>query len=298
LGGISATGLPWFRTYFEPLLPGFLFAPPAYDGIEVAGEPPAALRDPLADMERMIEWENANSVAAIIMDPLPGSNTGFPVPPKGYLESVRALCDKYDILLIFDEVQTGFGKTGKWFACEHWNVVPDIITLGKGFSAGYVPLGAAVTTPRVADCFTHKPGQELRTGSTYGGHSIACAAALATIGVIEKEHLVDRAAELGEYLKEGLNKLRKYPIVGDVRGLGLLLAVELMQDAKTKKKFDPALGVGRWIGNWCFEHGMIMRNNGEILVAAPALTITKEEVDTVLNLLDQSLAAAIEHFGL
>jgi len=298
LGGISATGLPWFRTYFEPLLPGFLFAPPAYDGIEVAGEPPAALRDPLAAMEQMIEWENAGSVAAVIMDPLPGSNTGFPVPPKGYLESVRALCDKHDILLIFDEVQTGFGKTGKWFACEHWNVVPDIITLGKGFSAGYVPLGAAVTTPRVANYFTQRPGQELRTGSTYGGHSIACAAALATIGVIEKEHLVDRAAEMGEYLKNGLSKLRKYPIVGDVRGLGLLLAVELAQDAKAKKKFDPALGVGRWIGDWCFEHGMIMRNNGEILVAAPALTITKEEVDTVLGLLDQALAAAMQHFKL
>jgi putrescine aminotransferase len=103
---------------------------------------------------------------------------------------------------------------------------------------------------------------------------------------------------MGEYLKNGLSKLRKYPIVGDVRGLGLLLAVELAQDAKAKKKFDPALGVGRWIGDWCFEHGMIMRNNGEILVAAPALTITKEEVDTVLGLLDQALAAAMQHFKL
>lgn len=298
LGGISATGLPWFRAYFEPLLPGFMFAPPAYDGIQVAGDPPAADFDPLAAMERMIEWEGPNTVAAIIMDPVPGSNTGFPLPPKGYLKGVRAFCDKHGILLIFDEVQTGFGKTGKWFACEHWNVVPDIMAIGKGFSAGYVPLGADVTTPKVADYFTKAPGQELRTGSTYGGHSIACAAALANIAVIEKEHLVERAASMGEYLKGELNKLRKYPIVADVRGIGLLLAVELMQDPKTKKRFDPKLGVGRWIGDWCFEHGVIMRNNGEILVMAPALTITKEEVDTVLALLDQAIAAALEHFGL
>lgn len=297
LGATSGTGLPWFRAFFEPLLPGFLFAPPAYDGIRVAGEPPHADFDPLEAMGRIIEWEGPKTVAAVIMDPIPGSNTGFPLPPKGYLQGVRNLCDKYGILLIFDEVQTGFGKTGKWFACEHWNVVPDIIAIGKGFSAGYVPLGAAVTTPKVAEHFTKAPGHELRTGSTYGGHCLACAAALANIATIEKEHLVERAATMGEYLKCQLNKLRTYPVVADVRGLGLLLAIELMADPKTNKKFDPKLGVGRWIGDWCFARGMIMRNNGDILVMAPALTISKQDIDTAFGLLDQAIPAAMKHFG-
>jgi len=298
LGGLSATGLAWFRAYFEPLLPGYRFAPPAYDGLRVGTDPPCPDYDPLAEMERMVEWEGPKTVAAVIMDPIPGSNTGYPLPPNGYLEGVRALCDKHGILLIFDEVQTGFGKTGKWFACEHWNVVPDIMTIGKGFSGGYVPLGAAVTTPKVAELFTKTPGHELRTGSTYGGHPIACAAALATIEVIEKENLVERAATLGEYLKRELVKLRKYPMVGDVRGLGMLLAVELMADPKTGKRFDPKLGVGRWVGDWCFEHGVIVRNNGEILVMAPALIITKDQIDTVIGILDQAIRAAIEHFRL
>jgi len=230
------------------------------------------------------------------MDPIPGSNTGYPLPPAGYLEGVRALCDKYGILLIFDEVQTGFGKTGKWFACEHWNVIPDIMTIGKGFTGGYIPLGATVTTAKIADVFRKGPGHELRSGSTYGGHTVACAATLANIAYIEDNNLVEQAAQKGEYMWQKLESLKKYPFVGEVRGIGMLRAVELMADRATRKKLDPKLGIGNFIRQWCWDHGMILRNNGEILVAAPALVMSHKEIDWMVDLLDESLAATAKHF--
>ncbi len=298
LGGISATGLPWFRTYFEPLLPGYIFASAVRcNDCELSLQPEDCGTACLAEMERIIKWEGPATISAIIMDPIPGSNTGYPLPPPGYLEGVRALCDKYGILLIFDEVQTGFGKTGKWFACEHWNVTPDIITIGKGFTGGYIPLGAAVTTPKIADEFRKGPGHEFRSGSTYGGHTIACAATLANIGIIEREGLVQKAAETGEYLKNELGKLYQFPMVGDVRGLGLLWAIELMAERKSRKGLDPKLGVGSWIRDWFFDRGVIVRNNGDILVLAPALIIERQDVDWIIRLLNEAIPAAMEHFG-
>lgn len=278
LGGISVTGLPWFREYFEPLLPGCIFTPPVR-----RSDGDAALET----LRKIVAFEGPKQISAIIMDPIPGSNTGYPLPPEGYLEGVRALCDEHGIVLIFDEVQTGFGKTGKWFACEHYHVVPDIMTIGKGFSGGYVPLGAAVTTPKIADIF-RKPGNELRSGSTYGGHTIACAATLANIGIIENEKLVDRAAKVGDYLERKLRALQKHPMVGDITGLGLLRAVHL--------KPEPA-GAGAFVRDYCYERGMIMRNNGNLLVLAPALVIAEAEIDFAADLLDQAIGAAMKHFG-
>jgi adenosylmethionine-8-amino-7-oxononanoate aminotransferase len=299
LGGISVTGIPWFRAYFEPLLPGVLFAPAARSGdYEAEPEPSTHGLDSLAAMKRLIEWEGPETVAAVIMDPIPGSNTGFPLPPEGYLTGIRHLCDEYEILLIFDEVQTGFGKTGRWFACQHWNVVPDIMTIGKGFTGGYIPLAATVMTSKVAAEFRKGPGHELRSGSTYGGHTLACAATLANIEVLEKFNLVENAAKLGEFLKTELEKLYEYPLVGNVRGIGLLWAIELMADRSTKKKLDPKLGVGAWVRDWCYGHGMILRNNADILVIAPALVITRQEIDLMLRLLRQAISAAKAHFGL
>ena len=296
LGGVSATGIPWFREYFEPLLPGCIFAPPARCcQCELGLKPKTCNLACLRAMEELIKWEGPDSVSAIIMDPIPGSNIGYPLPPKGYLQGVRDLCDKHGILLIFDEVQTGFGKTGKWFACEHWNVVPDIMTIGKGFAGGYIPLAAAVTTPKVADAFRKKPGSEFRSGSTYGGHTIACAATLANIEVIERENLVAKAARNGNYLRKHLAALGKLPIVGDARGIGLLWALEL---GTPDKPLDPGLGVGSWIREYCYQRGMILRNNGDILVIAPALVMTREQIDDMLGLMSEAITAAVKHFKL
>ncbi len=288
LATCSATGIPWFREYFEPLLsPGFI---PTVAGRYMAGEEESL--DPSEDplclklLLEQIQWEGPDTIAALIMDPLPGSNSGYPAPPKGYIKRIREICDANSILLIFDEVQTGFGKTGKMFACEHWGVTPDIMTIGKGFSGGYIPLAAAVTTEGVAGVF-REPGHEFRSGSTYGGHTLACAATLANIQVIEDQHLVQNAAEMGEYLVGRLADLReKFAIVGRVSGMGLLQALFLEGDG----------GLGGFIREYCYQNGVILRNNGNILVFAPALIITRSQIDEILGVLEQALQAATERF--
>lgn len=291
LGGGAVTGLKWFREHFEPLLPGCLFVSAARERDVPAGLTSAQYaRQCLAEIEKLIADEGAESIAAFIMDPLPGSNSGFPLPPEGYLPGVRELCDRHGILLIFDEVQTGFGHTGKWFACEHFDVVPDIMTLGKGFSGGFIPLGATVTTPKVAEVFRQGPGTELRSGSTYGGHTCACAATLANLKIIEHEGLVENARVRGEYIQARLAEMKRYPIVGEASGLGLLWALNL--------KADPALNVGAWIRDWCHRHGMILRCNGNIMVLAPSLIISREETDFMLGLIEQAIVGAMAHFEL
>jgi len=244
----------------------------------------------------LVEFEGPESLAAIIMDPVSGSNTGYWAPTAEFIHGVRDLCDKHGIILIFDEVQVGFGKTGKWFCCENWDVVPDIMTVGKGFGGGYLPISAAVTTPQIADAFS-KPGSEFRHGFTFGGHTTACAAALENIAIIERENLVERAGEMGPYLRDKLEQLHKYPIVGDVRGIGLLVALELLEDRSTWKKLEPEGEIGSWIRDRCYELGMILRNNEDILVFAPSLTITKQDIDLMVGLMEQAIAEACEKFG-
>ncbi|MBT7162969.1 MAG: aspartate aminotransferase family protein [Victivallales bacterium] len=290
LGGSAVTGLKWFREYFEPLMPGALFVRAARDRDRPAGVSSEAYAGQLlAEIEELIAQEGADTIAGFIMDPLPGSNTGYPLPPQGYLQGVRDLCDAHGILLIFDEVQSGFGKTGKWFFCEHEEITPDIMTLGKGLTGGYIPLGVTVTTPRVADVFRQGPGSEFRSGSTYGGHTVACTATLANIGIIEREGLVENAQRMGQLCRQQLAAMQKrHPVIGEISGVGLLLAVTLDADAK----------VGTWIRDWCWQNGMILRNNGNILVLAPSLIITREQVEEMLGLIDQALVAAVKEFGL
>ena len=299
IGMASYTGFPALWEFLEPCVPGRLFAPPAncYE-CDLGLEYPSCDLACLKTMEKMIEWEHPETIAAVIMDPIPGSNSGYPIPPEGYLQGVRELCNKYGIFLIFDEVQTGFGKTGKWFACENWNVTPDFMTISKALTGGYAPLGVTVTTKKIADVFKKGPGTEFRSGGTYGGHPVSCAAALANIDIIEKEKLVERADESGKYLKVELEKLYKYKIVGNVQGMGMLWAVELMADRKTKTRLDTKLGVGTFIRDWCWGNGMILRNNGEILVIAPSLTMTREEMDIMLTRLNKVIPLAMKHFGL
>ena len=284
LGGSAVTGLKWFREYFEPLMPGALFVRAARDRDRPEGvSSKAYAAELIGEIEELIEQEGAESIAGFIMDPLPGSNTGYPLPPEGYMQDVRELCDRHSILLIFDEVQSGCGKTGKWFFCEHEKVVPDIMTLGKGLTGGFIPLGVTIATPKVASVFQAGPGHELRSGSTYGGHTVACAATLANIGILERDGLVENARLMGEYCRQQLDAMQKrHSLIGEISGVGLLLAVTLQA--------DPA--VGTWIRDWCWQNGMILRNNGNILVLAPSLIITRQQVDEMLGLIDQALAAA------
>ena len=300
LGGCSATGIGWFREYFDPMLIR-AFVPTfsaQCSNCEIGLEPGGCNLRCLDLVEEQIRWEGPNTVAAMIMDPLPGSNTGFPVPREGYIQRVRDICDRYGILLIFDEVQSGFGKTGKMFVCEHWGVTPDIMSIGKGFTGGYVPLAAAVTTEKIAKVF-REPGSEFRSGSTYGGHTLACAATLANIAIIEREDLPARAERMGRYLVQRLETLRAvHPMIGRISGMGLLQALFLVRSDDPDTLIEDSVNVGGFIREFCYSQGMILRNNHNILVFAPALIITEGQIDEIMAALDRALAAARSEFDL
>ncbi len=294
LGAVAATGLAWFRESQEPLAPGFVpvMAPNPYR-CELGLDPEGSARAALANTEAVIRWERPDTIAAMILDPIPGSNTGYPVPPDFYLPQLKELCDRYGILTIYDEIQTGMGKTGRMFACEHWDVVPDMLCVGKGFAAGFAPLSAVITRPPIADVF-RSPGHEFRHGYTYAGHPVSAAAALAVLDIIEEENLVERARQVGHYLREKLSRLREYPLVGDVRGLGLLQAVELVANSQHRTPLEPSGVVGGFIREFCYRRGMILRNNGDTLVLAPTLVVTEEIVDEITSCLEAAILAATQ----
>jgi len=298
LGALSATGLPWFREPQDPLVPGFVpVMSPHPFRCELGLEPEESAHIALQNTEAIIQWEGPETIAAMILDPIPGSNVGYPVPPAFYLPELKAICEKYGILTIYDEIQVGMGKTGKMFCCENWNVVPDMLCLAKCFSGGFAPIGVVLTTAEIADIF-RRPGHEFRHGHTFCGHPVAAAAVMAVLDIFEKEKLVERAAEMGAYLREKLEELYKYPIVGDVRGMGLLQAVELVADKKTRALLQPPGQVGGFVRDYCYRHNMILRNNEEILVVAPPLVITREIIDEMVGNIDAGIAAAVKHFGL
>ena len=298
LGAVSATGLPWFREPQEPLMPGFIpvMAPHSYR-CELGLDAEESARTALRNTEAIINWEGPHTIAAMILDPVPGSNVGFPVPPDFYLPELKALCEKHGILTIYDEIQVGMGKTGRMFCCEHWNIVPDFLCLAKCFPAGFAPMGVVLTTAQIAAPF-RRPGHDFRHGYTFCGHPVAAAAVMAVLDIFEKEKLVERAAQMGAYLVKTLDRLYNYPIVGDVRGIGLLQAVELVAEKASRVPLDPKMDVGGFVRDYCYHNGMILRNNGDILVLAPPLVITHELIDEMVDNIEGGIVAAIEEFGL
>jgi len=244
----------------------------------------------LKELENIIIENDPETISAIIMDPLPGSNTGYPVPPEGYLKSVREICDKYGILLIFDEIQTAIGKSGEMFICQYFGVTPDILTISKALTSGYIPLGVTVMRQDIYDLFRSAPGKELRSGSTFGGHNVACAAAIACLDFIEENNLLENVKTISAYIQNRVKELMEvYPFIGAIHGVGLLLAIELCAERKGLKPFDPSWKVGTFVRNYCYENGLIMRNNDDIIVIAPPLTFTKEHVDIMLGTFEKAL---------
>lgn len=249
----------------------------------------------VAYVEEVIRLEGAKTIAAIMVEPVQGTN-GVIVPPDGYLPALRDIAHRHGILLIADEVMTGFGRTGRWFACEHWNVEADIVVVAKGLTSGYIPMGAAIFSPAVAEYFDIRPW--LR-GHTYTGHALAAAAALAVIDVIEDENLIDRSRDLGRYLLEQLEKLgRSHVSVGEVRGKGLFAGIELVLDPKSRQPlYDFVTGDGREhkraVLDSIFDAGvLLMEGNSSTLILAPPLTITQDEIDTAVHAVDIGLDVA------
>jgi adenosylmethionine-8-amino-7-oxononanoate aminotransferase len=246
---------------------------------------PACTSECARDLERAILHEGPSTVAAFIAEPISSAH-GVHVPPPDYWPTVRKICDRYGVVLIVDEVVTGLGRTGKMFAIEHWGVQPDIITVAKGLTSGYLPIGAAIASKRFADTFAVPDG--FRHLVTFGGNPASCAAGLANLDILEREHLVENSARLGVYLLERLGELRQYPIVVDVRGLGLLCAVELARDRQTREPFPPEVGMMKLVDAAFTEHGLLGRGLDTIHIAPP-LSITRDEIDELVSRLHKVL---------
>ena len=250
-------------------------------------------------VDEVIECEGGGSlVAGIIFEPVTGAN-GIIVPPPEYFPELRRVCDKWGVLMIADEVMSGFGRTGKWFAMDHWSVVPDIMTMAKGMTCGYLPLGATVVKKEIGEKFKER---FFSHGATYAGHALGCATALSVIPIYQEDNLIENSEKMGDYLLERANELKeKHPCVGDVRGLGLFVGLELVKnkgtrepimalDAKIKPGINPKMAVAKKL----MELGMMAMaaNPGNVIAMAPPLIITKEEIDEGVSIMDKALEEA------
>jgi taurine--2-oxoglutarate transaminase len=294
-GAISATGDPR-RWPAEPGVPGIVRILDPYTYRCPAGHPdPCPVCTGAPHLEEILQYEGPQNVAAVILETVTGTNGVIP-PPPGYLQSVREVCNRHGILLILDEVMAGFGRTGKWFACENWDVVPDIITLAKGINSGYVPLGAMTISEKIADWVRDR---YFAGGLTYSGHPLACAAGVASIEAFRDEGIVEHAAAMGEVLGDGLARLAdKHESIGEVRGLGLFYGVELVKDRETREPLVPFNASGDAVAPMAkivraaLDSGLYLMTHWNVIIVAPPLTITREEVDEGLEKLDEALATA------
>jgi taurine--2-oxoglutarate transaminase len=297
-GAITLTGDPR-RWHAEPGIPGVVRMFDPYTYRCPAGHPdPCPVCSGGPHLEEILQYEGPHTVAAVILETVTGTN-GIIVPPDGYLESIREVCNRHGILLILDEVMAGFGRTGRWFACEHWDVVPDILTTAKGINSGYVPLGAMTVTEPVYDAIKDR---FFAGGLTYSGHPLACAAGVASIEAFREEQIVENAAAMGKVLAAELPKLAaRHPSIGDTRGLGLFWGVELVRNRETREPLVPfnasgeaAAPVARLV-KAALDRGLYLFVHWNVIVIAPPLTITRPELDEGLAVLDEVLALADEH---
>jgi taurine--2-oxoglutarate transaminase len=246
-------------------------------------------RDYLNHLEEIIMYEGPESIAAVLIESVTGTN-GIIIPPDGYMQGVRALCDKYHILMIADEVMSGFGRTGEWFAVNHWNVVPDIMTMAKGLTSGYAPLGCVAMKPEIAATFNEKA---FEGGLTYNGHPISLAAAVATIQVMQQDHIVEKARETGKVMSDMLAELvDRHPSVGEVRSLGLFGVIEVVKDRKT---IQPAAEFGKnspemaALKKYLLEKGVFLYTHWHTILLIPPLIITPEELGEGFAVIDKAL---------
>ena len=281
---LAATGEP--RSWGQAPLPGMIHFPDWYHGVDREQDSAdVALRT----LDEIIMLEGAQTIAAIILEPVTGTN-GILIPPDGYMQGVRALCDKHGIVMIADEVMAGFGRTGEWFAINHWKVVPDLMTMAKGITSSYVPLGAVGMRRKIGDHFKDKmfPG-----GLTYSSHALACAAALATIAVYEEDGLIERTKRMGKVMGELMTELAKrHPSVGAVRNIGLFGVIELIRDRRTKQPMAPFNGSApemAALGKFFRDNGLFTIVRWNYFFTNPPLIITEEQLRDAFKIIDRGL---------
>lgn len=296
-GGTSISGGTYYKTAYEPLLPGcsqidtpWLYRNPYTDD-------PTALAHKIAELlEREILHQGPQTVAAFIAEPVQGAG-GVIVPPAEFWPLVRKVCDKYNVLLIADEVVTGFGRSGSMFGSRGWGVKPDMMCLAKGISSGYIPMGATVLNERVADAWYGEFSQDgfIMHGYTSTGHPLGCAASLAALDIVEKENLPQNAAIQGARLLEGLKPIAEWsPIVGEVRGKGLMVGIDLVSDKETRQQIDPGTGIGEQIAAFARERGVMARPAGSTIILSPPLIISAAQVDQVIDSLHYAFKRQME----
>ncbi|CAB3753089.1 omega amino acid--pyruvate aminotransferase [Burkholderia sp. MSh2] len=285
-GGLSVSGIAAQRKPFGNLLPFVDHLPHTYDRSEIAftkGQP--TWGEHFADyLTRLVELHDGSTIAAVIVEPVSGS-TGVLVPPIGYLQKLREICTAHGILLIFDEVITGFGRLGAPFAAERFGVVPDIITSAKGLTNGAVPMGATFVANHVFDALMTGPidNIEFMHGYTYSGHPLACAAGLAALRVYQDENLFTHAAQLEAYWADAAHKLRDLPGVLDIRNIGLLAAVDLQSDSSSPGKR------GYGVHRACLRRDVLIRASGDTMLLSPPLVVRHEDIDTMFSVLSESI---------
>ena len=295
-GAMSATGDPR-RVAWEPAnMPGVVhfLDPYRYRSTFHRTNPDISeaefAQDYLNHLEEIIIYEGPETIAALLLESVTGTN-GIIIPPEGYFQGVRRLCDKYKIMLIADEVMSGFGRTGKWFAVDHWNVVPDLMTMAKGLTSAYAPLGAVGMRPEIYEFFKDRVYQ---SGLTYTAHPISLAAAIANIQVMQEDHLVEHSAALGQVLHRLLTDLgEQHPSVGEVRSIGLFGIIELVRDRRTKEPMAPFNGNSPEMAafrKYMFDHGIYIYTHWHTALVIPPLIINEEQLAEGFEVLDQALA--------
>ncbi len=291
MGALSATGVSANRRLFEPLVPGFrhISAPHCYRCPYGLEEDKCAL-ECARELERTILFESPDTVAAFIAEPVIGAG-GVVIPPDGYWQEIERICRRYDVLIIADEVITGFGRTGREFGCRHWGVKPDMMTFAKGLTSGYIPFGATLVKEEIFNMCLGRwgEGREFRHGGTYSGHPAGCAAAFANLDVVEKEGLVERARSMGDYLLKRLRELMEIPVVGNVAGIGLLARLEIVKDKETKAPFPAKEMTGLKVSRQMLKRGVILRPLGDIISFSPPLVISRQQIDTIIDSLKEVL---------
>ena len=287
------------KSDYEPLMPGAFHAPqPYFYRCEYGSSTPEECAERCVNaIEDIIKFQGPDSVAAVIAEPV-SSPQGAIVPPPNYWPRLREVCDKYGCLLIADEVITGFGRTGKMFACEHWDITPDMMTVAKGITSGYIPMGGAILRKPIADAFIGGPKAAFRHVITFGGHPVAAAASLMNIEIMEREKMVENSARMGQYLLDGLEELKeKHPIIGDARGLGLMCGLEFVKDRQTKEQFPADADLGPRLTQGFADERVLLRG-GDVMNIMPPLCVTAGEIEQLVATIDRVVDRTAKDLGM
>lgn len=305
-GALSVSGHVSRRKIFQPFLSEGFFIPAPYCYRCPYGLEPGGCDFPCARaLETEIIMQGPETVSAFIIEPLSGSSLAAAHPPKEYYRIIRDICDRYDVLLIFDEVMTGMGRTGEWLACHHFDVAPDIIALGKALSGGYYPAGAACCNEKAVRAILDGSGV-YPMGHTWAGNPVASAVIAKNIEYVREHNLLENVGRMGDRLRKGLEACaEEHPIIGDIRGKGLMLGVELVKDRKTKERIDPSLAAWHVLEQEALKAGIFLHcinpcvpYAGDMVLFGPPFTVTADEVDAIVGLFDESLSALEERLNL